>query len=785
MSTTKTSYLTNDNYNLLFKIIRDDIQQRFQIDIAKRRECRSELQDTMKSMYSENPDSNIVELNKKTILTVAPSFYQLIQRQQEKKNSIPEGTKMNSQQTYKKASDESNIIDREREVFSRKLPEFVDLRPHHDLKKETNSDTLKNFQQLNNQRNDQINPKRETPDFSRDTLEQELTPQEMLNKISSLQNQRDLDNQKVFPDSKYKESDTPEFKKFQKQLSEFENSQNDMNRQNNQQLVEKIESNQQVQSELLNNSREYKQPKQPAKQPESSLPIREFERILPDNLPDKSTEKALFERGLVDREIKINQIPDTKQYQQSQQEFTDNLEKQLKDREEKHIHTHDPGDHIQQTINQTREVDYTLEVSSMDRDISVDFDLGTTTSGTITKYPHSSLQHRYHFQVSLGTTSDGWKRMPLYENSPTIPATTEQAERGERGFNNGDANGWRWGETGEQFAKYDSSKGPGNIVGYEMIREVSAPGARVDRNFQNVSKIELLQVVLPSEFIWDATGAATTFQNDLLQYPFLLVHIEEIDGVYLSTSKNTNTAFGKIVFDKDWSSERGRWKNSFVRFSPSNKEAVKRFVPAPLASLNKLTISFLNPLGQRLNYDTDIAKIKNIIFGDPTSGISSDGNVNGINRFLKINLGSGATGASDSIQYVNRQIFNTTRKILFRDYQTVLDPGESRSPQLQAFEKFINREEGHTIITTEASGGASCLVNQMIDTIYIQSKGSVSSTTGLWVSEWDSGETTDLTSLLEDNETSGYVYHMNHQSHLTFRITQLEEDVSNIPVRTI
>ena len=87
----------------------------------------------------------------------------------------------------------------------------------------------------------------------------------------------------------------------------------------------------------------------------------------------------------------------------------------------------------------------------------------------------------------------------------------------------------------------------------------------------------------------------------------MLVHIEELDGVYLSTNKNITTAFGKIVFEKDWSSDRSRYRNSFVRFGPSSKEAIKRFIPAPLASLNKLSISLLTPQGQRLQYDNDIS----------------------------------------------------------------------------------------------------------------------------------------------------------------------------------
>ena len=127
-------------------------------------------------------------------------------------------------------------------------------------------------------------------------------------------------------------------------------------------------------------------------------------------------------------------------------------------------------------------------------------------------------------------------------------------------------------------------------------------------------------------------------------------------------------------------------------------------------------------------------------------------------------------------------MFNDSRKIIIRDYQTSLDRsgGESTTPELQALESFLNREEGHRIITTSTAN-----INQMINILYIESSGSVSRASGEWISTWSQGEVTSLTSLLEDNENSGFVFHMTHQCNLTFRITQLEDDVSELPVRTV
>ena len=73
-----------------------------------------------------------------------------------------------------------------------------------------------------------------------------------------------------------------------------------------------------------------------------------------------------------------------------------------------------------------------------------------------------------------------------------------------------------------------------------------------------------------------------------------------------------------------------------------------------------------------------------------------------------------------------------------------------------------------SIITTEASGGASCVANRMVDTIYIQSKGVISRLTGLWESEWSDTDVTSLSGLLEDEDGGGYVYNMTHQCHTLF-----------------
>ena len=134
---------------------------------------------------------------------------------------------------------------------------------------------------------------------------------------------------------------------------------------------------------------------------------------------------------------------------------------------------------------------------------------------------------------------------------------------------------------------------------------------------------------------------------------------------------------------------------------------------------------------------------------------------------------------------MNNQIFQSKHQVLIKNYTTTLDVGETRTQNLIDFESFINRIDGHRIISTGTTV-SDTLGNHMINIIYIENKGAVSDSTGLWSSYWSNAQIAELNGLLEDDDAmGGILFHINHQCHFSFRLHQLEEDVSNLPVRTI
>ena len=88
----QNSYFANENYHLLFKILHDDIDTRFNINIHDIPECRKKLIQSMNNTYQKNHNSrNLVDLNKKTILSVVSQFYQIIQNSNTRKEKVKEG----------------------------------------------------------------------------------------------------------------------------------------------------------------------------------------------------------------------------------------------------------------------------------------------------------------------------------------------------------------------------------------------------------------------------------------------------------------------------------------------------------------------------------------------------------------------------------------------------------------------------------------------------------------------------------------------------------------------
>ena len=148
----------------------------------------------------------------------------------------------------------------------------------------------------------------------------------------------------------------------------------------------------------------------------------------------------------------------------------------------------------------------------------------------------------------------------------------------------------------------DKSKWP-NINNYRIdfapisdVFSVDKPKhGYVNRSFNNVISIELCNVIMPRRAI---DG------NDLDDYPYIILIIDEFEGVYQGTNDIMNKAFAKITFDKNI----GKYKEFK---GEGNEHFIKTFNPR--IGINKLTIRFLTPDGIPYNFGTDIREPKEIL----------------------------------------------------------------------------------------------------------------------------------------------------------------------------
>ena len=185
--------------------------------------------------------------------------------------------------------------------------------------------------------------------------------------------------------------------------------------------------------------------------------------------------------------------------------------------------------------------------------------------------------------------------------------------------------------------------------------------------YKNVVSIETTMAILPQD------STVVPFDSrvyiDILQYPYLLLNIPELDDVFRGTNSINDKAFSVLIFDKQNDSQvfssdyitsdaqattdsqyHKQYKKSFYKFTSAYFEK-KTYYNSPLASLNKMTLNLTMPNGVTVNTLPDVLNItgigytvasgqvlKNLTDGDFEYAVSHDfPNTDG-DRYLKLPL---------------------------------------------------------------------------------------------------------------------------------------------------
>lgn len=303
-------------------------------------------------------------------------------------------------------------------------------------------------------------------------------------------------------------------------------------------------------------------------------------------------------------------------------------------------------------------------------------------------------------------------------------------------------------------------------------------GAAVTKNFKNIVGIELLRLIIPQDYI--PIPFDQRIYIDFLSFPYLSLHIDEIDGVYNGTNNTTTRAFEHLVFDKEYTSSiltseqitseantsgvKLKWFNQYKRGHFALKpicDTKKIYYHTPKATLNRMTIKLLTSEGRILNTLKDNLQISTIAFESTA------------NHELKLTNGFPRVNGQNiiritTVNYFNTKTFRIGDKIKIRNY-TVSSSGANDAK----FQNFINRDEGHYIINLDENDTGSSQNEGYINFMFIAPPGEVDYTTGAL----DTSTYYTATPTVSD---AGDLLNLSLQMHLMLKITTRENKSRNV-----
>lgn len=160
-----------------------------------------------------------------------------------------------------------------------------------------------------------------------------------------------------------------------------------------------------------------------------------------------------------------------------------------------------------------------------------------------------------------------------------------------------------------------------------------SPAAQV--RFKNISRIELVKSIIPAEGLdvlvrKKASGVADAANSDVivnaLSFPYISVRVAELDNNNYGTNNTIDNTFGVLQYDANWISESVDIRNDlqlsrgYLAMIPKFMKCQKVYAPTPLASLQKMTISFQRPDGTALSSVGDALSVAGIIPSERLSG---------------------------------------------------------------------------------------------------------------------------------------------------------------------
>lgn len=307
----------------------------------------------------------------------------------------------------------------------------------------------------------------------------------------------------------------------------------------------------------------------------------------------------------------------------------------------------------------------------------------------------------------------------------------------------------------------------------------------IPRTFKNIVSFEMIRSLFAIENI------ILPFDNriyiDFKSLPYMVLKIDEIDGLYSGTNKRLEGAFAHLLWDKDNTSEvltsdygtNAKYsrvvKRGFCLMAPLGFEK-KTYYPSPLASLQSLTIDLMTPQGKNINNHPDVFSIQKIELI-----ASSNQEIDASNNFPHQDFAFVIRITTHS--FFSNRIFKIGDNIKIKGFV-------DESSDTFDINNFINRDEGHYIINLDKEEKGSSTNEGFIKELYISPPGEIdftdeSSTSGILksgtITSHSSGETYfEDTAGSSDSTENCKLINQSLQSNYVFKIITREDDASEV-----
>ena len=221
------------------------------------------------------------------------------------------------------------------------------------------------------------------------------------------------------------------------------------------------------------------------------------------------------------------------------------------------------------------------------------------------------------------------------------------------------------------------------------------PQVSVQERFKNIVRIELIKAILPIEGLQTLIqknadlSNNTNYQVNVLSMPYVSVRIPELENNNYGSDNFLDRAFGVLQYDANWYSDPGTSPSQtdsrgFTALIPKFLKCQKVYAPAPLSTLQRLSIDLLQPNGDILSQTADTFDISGIFVSSSVGIAPYNGGSSPLPEFFMI----------QTTNYFSRFQVAIGDRIRIGGYDL---SNNNVSAAIQDFTTWINQEEGHLV----------------------------------------------------------------------------------------